>query len=176
MPANAFLYCVWRFIFSPKEGIDSRLETKTCAGQINFPTLELWVSAHPSPHGSARFLSEKPLQSHLPRLWAPHTQRVHVFESISQLRSLRILPGLSVRLGVSRNFMFLLVNIDSRTAWHGSYLFPVQVGGAGHGPHSALSELKYQWVCDTGNSSPVCHQKFTTTRWQPGSQVENTDF
>lgn len=52
----------------------------------------------------------------------------------------------------------------------------MQVGDAGHSPHSALSELRYQCVHDTGNNSPVCHQKFTSTRWQHGNQVENTDF
>lgn len=120
---------VWRFIFSPEKGIDSRLEMKTFTGQINFPTLELWVSAHPSPCGSAHFLSGEALQSHLPRLCSSSHPRL--FLSCSKHLPLLQLQGFagaefhSSRLRVSSNFIFLPgEGVTAELLGMGCYLFP----------------------------------------------------
>lgn len=173
MPADDFLYCVWRFIFSPTKGIDSRLEMKTFAGQTNFPTLELWVSAHSSPRGSAQFCQKQlcsPIcqgsEAH-PALFLSLWKHLPVLQlqgfTRAEFRSTRLTAGISFSC---------LQTSDSRTAWHVGLFIPRgSLGGGGHSPHSALSELKYQWTRDTGNGSQVSHQKFYTTRWQPGNQV-----
>lgn len=181
MPADDFLYCVWRFIFSPKKDIDSRLEMKTFAGQTNFPTLELWVSAHSSPRGSAQFCQEQLCSPVCQGSAAPDTQLCsYLSESIFQFYSSRVSPGLNF---VARDSQWAGISFsclqtsDSRTAWHVGLFIPRgSLGGGGHSPHSALSELKYQWTCDTGNGSQVSHQKFYATKWQPGNQVAKDRF
>lgn len=134
MPANGFLYCVWRFIFSAKKGIDSRLETKTFAGQINFPTLELWVSAHSSPCGSAHFLSEKALQPHLPRLCS--SSHPSLFLSLWKHLSVLHLQGFTgaefhgMRLRASWNFILLPGKLlPAELPGMGCYLSPLEVWG-----------------------------------------------
>lgn len=131
------------------------------------------MSAHSSPRGSAGFLSEKPLQSHLPRLCS--SSHPNLFLScwkhlpVLQLQGFTRAEFHSVMLRVNRNFIFLpgtcLAAELPGMGW--LYLFPVEqkLGGGGHSPHSALSELKCHRRELTSLSPKASHHQVTI--WEP---------